>query len=257
MPVNFEGVIDITVGPAGKKATNELILPVNPDNTLSQDTRVTVTQTLSGYYFDDFGLGIPTVQLQGNTAYRSSQGKFNGQWVDGQTAAMHLYRDIVKYYFEQEQAGKAMDMYIYDHAFGRAWKVKPMEQLQLSITSQNPLVINYSCTFTVIQDLTIPINVPKITDPIKSIWQLVSQKKKTAKSNVKTVASKASAKSQSKPHTYVVKSGDTLWAIAKMYLPPSVTNAQIQAYVKKIASTNRISNPNLIFPGQKLSIPSA
>src|SRR5579875_2925400 len=143
MPVNWDGVIDITVGRAGAPATNILILPVNPDSTLSQDIRVTVTQTISGYYFDDFGLGIPTVQLQGNTAYRSKQGKFNGQWVDGNTAAQHLHRDIIKYYFDQEQAGKSMAMYIYDHAFGRAWQVKPMEQLQLSITNQNPLVVNY------------------------------------------------------------------------------------------------------------------
>ncbi|WP_304459089.1 LysM peptidoglycan-binding domain-containing protein [Alicyclobacillus sendaiensis] len=257
MPVNWDGVIDITVGPAGGTATNTLVLPVNPDSTLSQDTRVTVTQTLNGLYFDDFGLGIPTVQLQGNTAYRSSQGKFNGHWVDGNTAAQHLYRDIIKYYFDQEQAGKPMVMYIYDHAFGRAWQVKPMEQLQLSITSQNPLVINYSCTFTVIQDLIIAVNVPKISDPVKAIWQTTTSIKRQVKSNAQTAASRASSASQKKPMVYVVKAGDTLWSIAQMYLPSNATNAQIQAYVNKIAATNRISNVNLIFPGEQLKIPAA
>ena len=43
---------------------------------------------------------------------------------------------------------------------------------------------------------------------------------------------------------YIVKSGDTLSAIAKKY------NTTYQ----KIASDNNIKNPNLIFPGQKLVI---
>ncbi len=47
--------------------------------------------------------------------------------------------------------------------------------------------------------------------------------------------------------TYVVKRGDTLWAIAKRYTG-SGTN------YPSIASKNHIKNPNLIYPGQKLVI---
>lgn len=50
--------------------------------------------------------------------------------------------------------------------------------------------------------------------------------------------------------TYTVKSGDTLWGIAKTFYGNG-------AQYTKIASANTgISNPNLIYPGQVLSIPS-
>ena len=48
----------------------------------------------------------------------------------------------------------------------------------------------------------------------------------------------------SKTVTYTVKSGDTLSAIAKKY----------GTTYQKIASDNGISNPNKIYPGQKLVI---
>ncbi|MBO8161161.1 MAG: LysM peptidoglycan-binding domain-containing protein [Thermosipho sp. (in: Bacteria)] len=46
--------------------------------------------------------------------------------------------------------------------------------------------------------------------------------------------------------TYTVKSGDTLWKIAK------INNTTIDAIVK----LNNITNPNLIITGQKLKIPT-
>lgn len=50
---------------------------------------------------------------------------------------------------------------------------------------------------------------------------------------------------------YVVKSGDTLWAIAKKYY--GAGNKYTKIYN---ANKNIISNPSLIYPGQKLVIPS-
>lgn len=47
------------------------------------------------------------------------------------------------------------------------------------------------------------------------------------------------------PNTYTVKSGDTLWAIAKRLTGNG-------ANYKQIAAKNNIKNPNLIHPGQKL-----
>ena len=49
---------------------------------------------------------------------------------------------------------------------------------------------------------------------------------------------------------YTVKSGDTLWAIAKTYYGNGAQYPKIYN-----ANTNIIKNPNLIYPGQKLVIP--
>jgi len=49
------------------------------------------------------------------------------------------------------------------------------------------------------------------------------------------------------PNSYTVKSGDTLWAIAKQLTGNG-------ANYKQIAAKNNIKDPNLIYPGQKLVI---
>jgi len=49
------------------------------------------------------------------------------------------------------------------------------------------------------------------------------------------------------PQTYIVKSGDTMWKIASKY---QVGTSEI------IAANPKIKNPSLIYPGQKLTIPS-
>lgn len=64
---------------------------------------------------------------------------------------------------------------------------------------------------------------------------------------------KAEAKPQPKPKpapkpsftTYTVRKGDTLWEIAQKY----------KTTVNELVRLNKIKNPNLIFPGQKLKIP--
>ena len=50
---------------------------------------------------------------------------------------------------------------------------------------------------------------------------------------------------------YIVKSGDTLWAIAKKYYSDGTKYTKIYNANKSI-----IKNPSLIYPGQKLVIPS-
>ncbi|MHB8065153.1 MAG: LysM peptidoglycan-binding domain-containing protein [Ruminiclostridium sp.] len=51
--------------------------------------------------------------------------------------------------------------------------------------------------------------------------------------------------------TYVVKSGDCLWSIAKKYYGDGSKHAKIYNANKSI-----IKNPNLIYPGQRLVIPA-
>ncbi|HEX3077779.1 MAG TPA: LysM peptidoglycan-binding domain-containing protein [Lachnospiraceae bacterium] len=55
------------------------------------------------------------------------------------------------------------------------------------------------------------------------------------------------AKDTSKVHYYIVKKGDTLWAIAKRLLGDG-------SKCWNLAKLNGIKNPNLIYPGQKLKI---
>lgn len=73
-----------------------------------------------------------------------------------------------------------------------------------------------------------------------------STAKKTAK-KTKTTAPKTNPKSTG---SYVVKSGDTLWAIAKKYYGNGAQHTKIY-----YANKNKIKNPNLIYSGQKLTIP--
>lgn len=67
--------------------------------------------------------------------------------------------------------------------------------------------------------------------------------KKTKKKSKKRRTSKNTSKTQ----YYTVKKGDTLWAIAKKYLGDG-------SKCWNLAKLNRIKNPNLIYPGQKIKI---
>lgn len=73
-----------------------------------------------------------------------------------------------------------------------------------------------------------------------------TKKKKTTKK--KSKPKRPAAKKKTK--TYTVKSGDCLWNIAKRFYGNG-------AQYTKIYNANRgkIKNPNLIYPGQKLTIP--
>ncbi len=249
--INPLGTVTIECGP------NSLVLPVNPDQQLSHDIRVTVVQTLGGYYFDDFGMGIPQLQLSGTSAFQSGQARFNGQPVDGNTAIQHLYTDIIQYYFKSSSNGSnSATMKIYDDAFGRWWQVKPIGQLQLSRVNSDPLVINYSQTFVVIQDGNLSSTQQKVPDNVIITWSSASSVSSQASTSVHAAASTASSVKQTPNFVYTVQSGDTLWTIAKQYLPQQATSEQVQQLVNQIVQVNNLRSPSLIFPGERLTIPA-
>ena len=76
---------------------------------------------------------------------------------------------------------------------------------------------------------------------------VVKKTKKTAK-KTKTTTPRTNPKSTG---FHVVKSGDTLWAIAKKYYGSGAKYTKISN-----ANKGKIKNPNLIYPGQKFKIPS-
>src|SRR5690606_5682519 len=67
------------------------------------------------------------------------------------------------------------------------------------------------------------------------------------KTTTKTTTSPkaSSSKTTAKTTTYTVKKGDTLWEIAQKY----------KTTVNELVRLNKIKNPNLIHPGQKLKVP--
>jgi Domain of unknown function (DUF4397)/LysM domain len=69
----------------------------------------------------------------------------------------------------------------------------------------------------------------------------------------------ASSRSSSDPATVVVAPGDSLWKIAAAHVAPGADNSAVYAEVIRIwnANASRIGtgDPNMIFPGTRLSIP--
>ena len=75
-------------------------------------------------------------------------------------------------------------------------------------------------------------------------------KKATKTTAKKTTKRKSTKKTSSTKKTYTVKKGDCLWNIAKKYYGNG-------SYYTKIYNANKdkIKNPNLIYPGQVLTLP--
>lgn len=73
----------------------------------------------------------------------------------------------------------------------------------------------------------------------------------TANTGVKSTESQRPPSDKQKPKSYTVKSGDTLWAIAKTYYGNGSDFKKIYEANKSVIG----KDPNLIKPGQKLVIP--
>lgn len=72
----------------------------------------------------------------------------------------------------------------------------------------------------------------------------------TTKKVTKTETPKKRTSNQKKTRTYTVKSGDCLWNIAKKFYGNGAQYTKIYN-----ANKSKIKNPNLIYPGQVLTIP--
>ena len=116
-------------------------------------------------------------------------------------------------------------------------------------------------------DLKVSLEDYEITDDAKEGFDIVVAVKlkqykeygtktvKVAEENTASVEQKRSTENSPAPSTnqsYTVKSGDCLWNIAKKYYGDGSKYTAIYE-----ANKDKISNPNLIYPGQVLTIPNA
>ncbi len=219
-PSLMAGGVWIKVGPVGGTWVHSLRLPVNPDEEVQYDARVTLIQTITGAYFDDYGLGVPRLTLTGNTAWMSPKGLFNGVQVNGMQAAQHLYRDILLFYFQQERGHttpSSMEMAVFDDAGGYAWRVKPLPPpLATTRSKSDPLVVHYTAVFAVEQDLLSDSASPaqKTPDPVQQALSKATSAPSANKPPLTAQNQKTQAASRRTAQTYTVQSGDTLWSIA-------------------------------------------
>lgn len=84
----------------------------------------------------------------------------------------------------------------------------------------------------------------------KEVKISITQAKTTTKATA-TVSQPRTTESAPKPKTYTVVKGDTLWNIAKKNLGNGARYTEIYNLNK-----DKIKNPNLIYPGQVLTLPS-
>lgn len=78
----------------------------------------------------------------------------------------------------------------------------------------------------------------------------VEQPAESGQAATVTVEKERDASTAPTAKTYTVKAGDSLWAIAAKYYGKGAEYTKIAS-----ANTDKISNPNLIYPGQVLTIP--
>lgn len=101
------------------------------------------------------------------------------------------------------------------------------------------------------QELKVTIKLKQYKEYGTKLVNIKTQQQATAQVASATVQKPRPAETAPKIKTYTVKQGDTLWAIAKKYLGNGNRYTEIYNLNK-----NKISNPNLIHPGQVLTLPS-
>lgn len=245
-------------GPSAAQAgsqTHTLVLPFVETWQLQWPIRTTATQTIVRAYIDDFGLGVPTLQLSGHTGWHVTYGQYNGQPVDGYQAFHHLYYDIVLYYFdlEAQQGSQQPDVTceVLNALDQLHYRVKPTQQFQVVRSKSRPLLYQWSLSFIVLEDLAAPDAFTPIPSPVDPLLPTTGGAASTPGGGSPRDPGQAPpAQAQTPPaQHYTVESGDTLWGIALKFYGNG-------ADYPVIARANHLANPNLIFPGQVLTIPA-
>ncbi len=270
----------------GSQTVAYLVLPIKPSQLqLMQVSRVQTTQTFGGVYYDDFGFAVPTIQLAGTTGwFASPEGYFQSPGVlqsplDGPTAYERLYDDIYLKYFQLEAAstGENPNVWLQLHATyeNLNYYVKPVQNFTLTRDRSNPMVFQYTVAFSVVQDLTagtvVPFNpaaatgahrlvTPVVSTPPSEAEVVLRQASKVARKAAPLTPDPSGSKTVYK---YTVQSGDILSALVLRFY--GVVNSELISEVmtysnetraKYHVQTNKIINPNAIWPGQIIFFPA-
>lgn len=253
--LRIDGKFTLEVGPRGRPPVNVLTLPVAPGQSVSLLFRTTITQTLSGIWVDRFGLGPQSIVLQGDSAWDSPDGQFNGQHVDGNTAIRHLVMDILEYYAnEQLRSPNSQSLTAINGATGETWIVEPVSTPQLTRSPNSPMTIAYTVQFAVLTDLS-KGPIAKVADAIQATFSSANSVRHYAQNRISSARTRALSVKQTPYVTRTVQSSDTLYTIAQSYLPIQATVPETEAMVGDIVQLNGIGNENAIFPGMQLQIP--
>lgn len=256
-------------GPASADGFNTpgvhvLTLPVNPDIQYTRPWRTTPTQTIQGAYVDNFGGGVPTLILSGHTGYWGGVGAYQGQPVDGFTAYNALNEGIIQYYFlllqQQATATPAVTLQYINNIDEQFLTLMPTQNFQLLRSHSKPYLYQFQAQFIVLADhhtdSTIPL--PDPIDPLLggSTTSSLLSSVVTTTSMPRTPASAPAAQALAPPsRKVIVQNGQTLWAIAAQQLGTH-NNTAIEQGVQAIAAANHLANPNKIYVGEVLTIPS-
>lgn len=143
----------------GNLATDyEFIFPINPEEfSVNYHHRVQVVQTLGDPFIDEFGIGVPTLNMKGTTGWRTRP---NIQNIDGHEAFKKLRRDFINKYFElrldrhnNNQDPDDIMLVVVNSVDDLAYQVVPVD-FRLLRSKSRPLLYQYDLAFKVVLDLS-------------------------------------------------------------------------------------------------------
>lgn len=129
-------------------------LVINPQEyAMREPTRSQVVQTIGGAYVDDFGRGLPTVTISGNTGWRLKPVPDTQALMDGWQAFKALRNDIYRFYTDAKdevitfQRSPYYQLRWYNWAEDEYYVIHP-EEFQLQRSASKPLLYMYTFSFT-------------------------------------------------------------------------------------------------------------
>jgi len=153
---------------------NEFIFPINPEDfSVNYQHRIQVIQTLGDPFIDEFGVGVPTLNMRGTTGWRTRP---NIQNIDGHEAFKKLRRDFINKYFDlrldrhnSNQDPDDIMLVVINSVDDLAYQIVPVD-FKLLRNKSRPLLYQYDLTFKVVADLSdlSRAQVPTSANTIKS-----------------------------------------------------------------------------------------